>query len=203
MRDLAGSIAGLEAIWARGPSMHKEPDDLARYQLLIDRIEPNVVVETGLYYGGSHHWFASRVPHVISVESNPEEIERFTGDVLGFGAPPDNGLVIRGHSHDVFDQVVAEVTRLGGPVLVSLDSDHGTENVYGEMIRYGHLVTPGSYMVVEDGIYHWVERPDLCEGDPIHAIERYLAERDGWVVDLGLEDAYPTTQHPSGWLRRT
>ena len=35
MRDLEGSLAGLHNIWARGPGIHKEPDDLARYELLI------------------------------------------------------------------------------------------------------------------------------------------------------------------------
>lgn len=190
--------------------MHKTPDDLARYELLIDRLHPEVIVETGLYYGGSHIWFAERVPHVISVEHNEETTAGFLRNEWGLGEPPDNGSVILGDSIARFGDVEHLARRLAGdgPILVILDSDHGTEHVWNEIVRYHTLVTCGSYLVVEDGILHHIgpgpfKEGNWFDGDPLIAIERFLdAQPDQWDVDLELEDMFPTTQHPSGWLRR-
>lgn len=207
MIDREGSIAGLRAIWNRGPGMHKNPEDLVRYQRVINRVKPKVVVETGLYYGGSQLWFAERVPHVINVELNTETTADYRANRHGLGFPPANGHIVEGNSHEVFDEVAALTKELAGdgPVMVVLDSDHGTNTVYGEMVRYGQLVTPGSYMIVEDGILHYLPvGPFLVgnwfDGDPVIAIERYLAEQCDFVLDEELEDMLPTTQHPMGWL---
>lgn len=209
MRDVGASLAALRKIWYAGPGTHKTPDDLARYETLIARVQPTVLVETGLYYGGSARWFAQRVPHVISVEVNASSIEEYHADAYGLGPPAENGLVICGNSHDVYPEVArhADLMAQDGPVMVVLDSDHDTETVYGEMTRYGALVTPGSYMVVEDGILASLPkgpRPqgNWFDGDPLQAIERFLAQTDRWIVDDEIEDLYPTTQSPKGWLRR-
>lgn len=198
MRDVAASVAALRDIWATNPTMHKTADDLARYELLLDRVRPDTIVETGLLHGGSHRWFAERVPLVVTVEANPAEIAAFSDR-------PANGHVIEGDSREVADQVAALVH---GTVMVVLDSDHGTDVVYGEMSAYGPLVTPGSYMVVEDGIYGYLPSGPLMvgnwyDGNPLVAIGRYLCEHPGeWHADVDVEDLHPTTQHPSGWLRR-
>lgn len=200
MIDVEGSVAELRALWRDDPAMHKTWTDIARYERIIGRLEPAVIVETGLLHGASHCWFAKRAPLVVTVEINPDEIALFTDR-------PANGVVIEGDSTDPATVAQVEALVEGGPVLVVLDSDHGTDTVYGEMCAYGPLVTPGSYMVVEDGVLaHVPPGPFLVgnwfDGHPGLAIERYLADHDGWVNDDDLEGLYPTTQHPGGWLRR-
>lgn len=199
MRDLAGSVAQLRALWAENPHMHKTPDDLARYQHLIDTVRPYTIVETGLLHGGSAEWFAARAPQVVVIENNPAEIALFD--------PPANVTIVEGHSHHVADRV-ADLVAGAWPVMVILDSDHGTDNVHQEAELYGPLVTPGSYMVIEDGILGYIPvgprlEGNWFDGDPHQAALRFLAEHpDDWTVDTELEDRWPTTQHPHGWLRR-
>lgn len=203
--------------------MHKRPSDLLRYEHLIARVKPAVVVETGLYYGGSQLWFAERVPFHIAIEL-PDTVRdkdnQTTRDYRlnrhGLGFPPDNGFVVEGHSHLVADQVYELVRQLarGDPVLVVLDSDHGTDNVYGEALRYCDLVTPGSYMVVEDTLLHHLPQKfgagfqgsntphNWFDGDPLVAAQKFLSEYREFSPDDQLEGMFPTSQHPGGWLRR-
>lgn len=201
MRDWDASFAELRGVHGSGPGMHKIPNDLARYQWIIDKVKPDVVVECGLYYGGSLLWFAERVPFVISVELNGPWIEDFKTNVHGLGTQPENSLIIEGNSHDVFEQVKEAIPADAKTIMVSLDSDHGTATVLGEMRLYSQLVTPGSYMVVEDGILE--EFPEnWFDGSPVQAIGEFFKENDDFVVDTELEDMYPTTFHVLGWLRR-
>src|ERR1700693_2995565 len=114
MIDVDASIADLRAVWGQGAGIHKRPNDLARYELLIERVRPSVVVETGLYYGGSQLWFAQRVPHVINVEINPTSIWRYRNNWHGLGNVPSNGHIVEGHSHHVYEQVAELAERLAG-----------------------------------------------------------------------------------------
>jgi cephalosporin hydroxylase len=201
MIDKEASLHELEwEILCRGPGMHKTDSDIARYQWILDTVNPTVVIETGLYYGGSLLWFAERVPRVITVEIDTQRIAEFETGKHKLGACPPNATIIAGNSHEVFGQV-ALLVRPSDIVMVSLDSDHDADTVYGEMIRYGKLVTPGSYMVTEDAILEdWPVSP--FPTSPLLAINRYLAEHDDFEVDSELEDRWPTTQNPMGWLRR-
>lgn len=213
MIDVDASIAELRQVWGQGPGMHKRPADLDRYEWIIDNIQPQVVVETGLYYGGSQLWFAERVPHVINVELNSETTRDYRNNRHGLGYPPPNGHIVEGHSFDVFPQVAALAAELagGGPIMVILDSDHDTLTVFGEAVRYGTLVTPGSYLVIEDGLLHYLPSQDNGKfmignwyvGDPKQATERYLElYGDDWEVDTDLENMSPVSMSPGGWLRR-
>lgn len=212
MIDLDGSLAFVRTLWNDTPKREKHPDDLARHQLLVERIKPAVVIETGLHWGYGARWWAERVPLVITVERDAQMVRDFILDEHGFGPVPRNITVLDGDSLRRYDDLIAEWAPAwadGRPVMVVLDSDHGREHVHAEMERYGSLVTPGSYMVVEDGIYHYIEpgprhTGNFYEGDPTQAVQRFLKdhEHEGWVIDRELEDAFPCTLNPDGWLRR-
>jgi cephalosporin hydroxylase len=197
MLDLEASLAQLiDEILPIKTGMIKTEHDLARYQSIIDNTKPDVIVETGFAFGGSAKWFAERVPKVISVESNKEYLDAVT-DL------PDNVTTIHGFSSHVFDEVKRLIND-DARVMVSLDSDHGCPVVYGEMVLYSQLVTKGCYMVVEDGIFHWYDK-NWYQGDPYEAIEKFMAGPLGaeWQSDTELENAYTTSQHIGGWLRKS
>jgi cephalosporin hydroxylase len=96
----------------------------------------------------------------------------------------------------------------GKRVMVSLDAEHGADHVRAEIRNFGPLVTPGCYLVVEDGIFDLTsirERqrigghriPD--EGGPLHAIVSELVGNPGWIRDTAVEQQTPLTYHPAGW----
>lgn len=186
----------------------KTASDLARYRILLDRIRPSVLVELGTYSGKSAVWFADNgAGHVISVDVSHGPLDpatRSEGDgrvtwILGNTSEARTVKVVAG--------LVAMFQAKGGHTMVVVDSDHSAAHVAAEMAAYGPMVTAGSYMVVEDGITRWL--PEQLKplgpytGTPLDAIEAWIAARPAeWEIDTDIEDRYPTTQFPAGFLRR-
>lgn len=196
MRDLEGSIH--EQRTAQGAEgCVKTAVDLARYRRLLLDVGPTWLIETGTFSGMSACWFADAGCHVVTIDTHPQ----VNDDV----AMHPGVTWITGNSVD--RHIVDRVRRLvldAPPVMVVLDSDHSADHVHAEMLAYAPMVTVGSYLVVEDGIVRWLpEQLAVYGSSPLDAIELFLAEHgDDWIVDTEIEDMLPTTQHPSGFLRR-
>ncbi len=205
MKDLAASLEASRRQHAEG--CVKTWEDLARYQIALERADPKVVVELGTFSGKSAVWLAeqARCP-VVTVDVNPQV------DVATLAEGRDRGVVwLRGGSTD--PEIVSYVTGFahgcGAPggqarAFVVLDSDHSGPHVRRELDAYWRLVPPGGYMVVEDGLLRWMDPAERAhyDGDPLDALEAWLPEHPDFEPDRELEDLYPTTQFPSGWLRR-
>lgn len=179
-----------------GHPVNKLPLDLWLYQEMLHELRPDLVVETGTLYGGSAQFLGSvcdLLDHgeVISIDLAPR-------------ATPDHPRVTYLVGSSVADDVVAQVReRARGKerVMVILDSDHSRDHVLAELRAYADVVTPGSYVVVEDTNIngHPVE-PDWGPG-PMEAIDDFLAETDAFVIDEEREK-FLLTFNPRGYLER-
>jgi cephalosporin hydroxylase len=99
----------------------------------------------------------------------------------------------------ITDHVAQEV--LGKKVLVTLDSLPTREHVLKEMEIYSKLVTPGSYLVVQDtNINGNPVYPSFGPG-PHEAVQEFLQAHDNFVVDRSREK-FLLTFYPGGWLKR-
>jgi cephalosporin hydroxylase len=112
---------------------------------------------------------------------------------------------ISGSSTDpaVVDQVRTAVESAGGAVMVLLDSDHREAHVAAELQAYAEFVTPGSYILVQDGIMDEL-LPALRKDTPgpVPAIREFLTGHAEFVEDKELSERFLITSHPHGWLRR-
>lgn len=189
--DLAQTIA----TFGTPPSVfgvEKDQSDLLRYEEIIRATKPEVLVETGTRRGYSAKWFSGLVAKVITIDVNPR-----------LAIAPQQLRVIRlvGSSTEV--EVYQDVCRLtkGRRTMVSLDSDHSFNHVLAEIGLYTPLVSPGCYLVVEDGIYHFHNSHEY-DGDPLQAISCFLPEEATFVRDEEIEGRYPTTGNIAGFWRR-
>lgn len=182
--------------WWRGVATHKCPLDLWVYQEIIHELRPDAIVETGTYQGGSALYLAAVCDFVgngrvisIDIDHQPglPEHERITY-LLGSST-----------SAEIVERVRTEVER--GSVMVVLDSDHSAEHVGNELRAYAPLVTVGSYLIVEDTN---VNGNPILPGwgpGPREAVDSFLKENDGYVVDESREKFFMTF-NPGGYLRR-
>ncbi len=192
------------------------PDDLIRVQEVIHAVDPDVIIETGVAHGGSLIFYATlckarekgRVigidieirPHNrTAIESHP----LFPYITLIEGSSVDAATVAR---------VAAEVQE-GQKVLVLLDSNHTKAHVAEELEAYAPLVTPGSYLVVADGIMSWLgnaprTQPDWNWNNPLDAIHEFAAAHPEFSLE---EPPFPfnegmvrerVTYWPGAYLRR-
>ena len=182
-----------------GHRIQKNPLDLFIYAEIAYEVKPDLVIETGSFHGGSAVFWADimQIVHgddrgrVISIDPN----------YLG---PPRDDRIVQLHSSSI-DPVVSQdvryIARKYNSVIVNLDSLHDMNHVYQEMEIYHDVVTPGSYMIVEDGIINGhPTHPEYGPG-PYEACERFLAEHPEFTADRRRERMI-VTANPLGFLKR-
>jgi cephalosporin hydroxylase len=189
------SDAWTQATWL-GAQALKNPLDLWVYQEIMFETQPELVVETGTYRGGSALYLASLCDLVGRGEVVSIDIEPMRDDY-----PEHPRITYLAGRSSTDPAVVAEVRdKAGGrPLLVILDSDHSQAHVEAELAAYAPLVPVGCYVIVEDSNIGRI-RKDLMPG-PLEAVEPFLAQSDEFVIDREREK-FLITFNPSGYLRR-
>jgi len=192
---------GVTEVWKDtywlGVPTQKCPLDLWIYQELLHEQRPDLIIETGTAHGGSALYMAC-----VCDQLGRGEI--VTVDIYPIEARPvhDRVTYVAGSSTD--PGVVSEVERLADGrecVLVILDSDHARDHVLEELRIYGRLVTPGSYLVVEDtNVNGHPVFPEHGPG-PMEALETFLAETEEFETDVTREKFF-LSFNPRGFLRR-
>jgi cephalosporin hydroxylase len=86
-------------------------------------------------------------------------------------------------------------------VLVTLDSLHTQDHVLKEMQIYSKLVTPGSYLVVQDTNLNGHPVAPRWGPGPWEAVQEFLKTNDNFVADHEREK-FLLTFYPGGWLKR-
>lgn len=199
-----------------GVTTWKLADDLARYGEIIYQTQPDVIVECGTRYGGSALWFATFGVDVVTVDikdSTPAGYDAIRPAVASDDGVPGSVTRIVDERGSVHPRVVERVAGMveGLRVMVSLDSDHHAPHVEEEIRGYAPLVSPGCYLVVEDGIFDLAENPKDARngghmipelGGPFRAVEATLGGWKGWERDRAIEAMSPLTHHPAGWWRK-
>jgi cephalosporin hydroxylase len=200
--DLGATFATLVTNAHDQAGMLKLPADLDRYAQIIEATRPEVIVETGTRTGASARWFAERGVKVITVDVA-------TAADLVEDLREDGVIALIGDSAN--PEIAARVARIvaGRRCMVSLDSDHSGRHVAAEIGLYGPLVSPGCYLVVEDGIFGHAPQqlrdkhfPAGLDGSPLDAIAEHLHDNPAWSRDIAIERMSPTSHHPAGWWVR-
>ncbi len=180
-----------------GHAILKCPLDLWIYQEIISELRPEIIVETGTAFGGSALYLAS----ICDIVGRGKIV---TIDIEHHGGRPEHPRITYLTGSSTSDEMFARVqTEIRGcdSSLVILDSNHRKEHVLAELRRYGPIVSPDSYMIVEDTNLngHPVD-PDFGPG-PAEAIEEFLNETPSFRVDRSKEKLY-LTFNPGGYLKK-
>lgn len=187
------------------------PQDIMAMQEIIWKVQPDLIIETGIAHGGSLIYYASLLELIgkdsqvlgvdIDIRShNRAEIENH---------PMFKRIsMIEGSSIDeAIAQQVVEHAKGKQSVLVVLDSNHTHDHVLQELKLYSPLVTKGSYLVVFDTVVEdmpdmfFVDRPWGKGDNPKTAVWEFLRANDRFEIDKEIEHKLLITVAPDGYLR--
>jgi cephalosporin hydroxylase len=184
------------------------PSDLFTYQELIASVQPDVIIETGTYAGGSAVYFSMLLDfikpaaRVVTIDISPTlwqgtvaerqpELARLFARI---------NFVEGGSTEPETLRRVSAFLHPGDKVLVLLDSAHSKEHVLAEIKAYAPWVTVGSYIVVTDTHLdgtHWVDHA----AGPMAATREFLATHPEFQVATEW-NRYFLSACPRGFLRR-
>lgn len=185
-----------------GIQTSQNPNDAWITQEILVEQKPDILVEAGTKNGGSALIWA-----MIMREVNPNS-RVITIDIVDKTAKARELPLFKeridfllGSSTD--PRIVDEVRRrvAGKSVLVLLDSDHSRRHVLAEMQAYAPIVTPGSYLIVQDGILSGHPVKDEMAGGPWEAIDEFLTVNREFQPDRERERLM-FTYCPRGYLKR-
>jgi cephalosporin hydroxylase len=184
----------------------KNPLDLWMLQQIAYEVQPDFVIETGTWYGGSALYWAHTL-NGMGLE-NARVLTVDIQDLTNHGAS-SNALWKKyvefslGSSTD--PKIVSKFAQRvkGSRVIVNLDSDHSMAHVLRELRLYAPLVSAGSYIAVEDTHIDGIPTNPAFGPGPMAAVRAFLAEGGNKEFEQDFtREAMVMTSYPGGWLRR-
>jgi len=193
---LEGLYTGHLKITYKGVPCIKCPNDYVMYQMIINEIKPDMIIEIGANMGGSAYYMADILDSIGHGEIHSIDIKDIVYDEA------------KSHSRikfffDGWEQYNLDLIK-GDRILVIEDSSHEYKNTLGAINRFSPVVTKGSYLIVEDGIVNDLGRSKEFDGGPLKAIKEFLPSHpefepdEKWLNFFGYESTFNTR----GYLKK-
>lgn len=193
------------------------PQDIVGMQELIFKVQPDLIIETGIAHGGSLI-FSSSMLELNALCGGPADAEIVAVDIdireHNKQAIEEHPMfkritMIQGSSIDeaIVNQVKAHAEGKK-KILVCLDSNHTHEHVLEELKAYAPLTSVDSYCVVFDTIVEhmpedeYPNRPWGIGDNPLTAVHEYLESHDEFEIDKSIDSKLLITVAPDGFLKR-
>ena len=199
-----------------GHAVLQLPEDLVRLQEVVYRVRPDVIIETGVFCGGSLMFHATLCQalgkgRVIGIDKHIDAAQReaMRRHLLGSRISLIEGDSV---SPEVLGRVGQKI-RHEESVLVILDSGHTKEHVSRELECYSRFVTPGSYIIATDGVMRELAdvpggKPEWTSDNPLAAANEFAErhpefrqQQPAWLFHEG-ELTDNVTYWPGAWLER-
>lgn len=193
------------------------PQDIVAMQELIWKVQPDLIIETGIAHGGSLIFSAAMLELNAACGGNADA--RVLGIDIDIRAHNQTAIeqhpmyrridMLEGSSvDDVIVDKVRAAAKGKETVLVSLDSNHTHDHVLAELEVYAPLVTVGSYCVVFDTIVEdlpdalYPDRPWSKTANPKTAVYQWLPDHPEFEIDRSIDEKLLISVAPDGYLKR-
>lgn len=194
------------------------PQDMVALQEIIWKVQPDLIVETGIAHGGSLIFSASMLelnaacggPQDASVLGIDIDIRAHNREAIERHPLSRRISMIQGSAID--DTVAAKVREAAQGrkrILVILDSNHTHAHVAKELELYSPLVGKGSYLIVFDTVIEdmpadsFPDRPWGKGDNPKTAVWEFLKSNPRFRIDQSIQDKLLLTVAPDGYLECT
>lgn len=204
----------------RGIPMAKFPQDLWSYEGLIDRYQPDVVMEVGIFQGGFSRWLFDRLHllpprpegrrrHLIGLDLTIETARGNLREQLLSEDPRDPVLHL--HQCDLTNAEQVRATKQaisplcsGSKLLLIEDSGHTAATTRSALAAFSDLVPIGGWLVVEDTCVDLeaLRQEQTWPRGALTALQQFLDQHPNFSVNT-VNHRYGITCHPYGFLQRT
>lgn len=172
--------------------------DVWTIQETIAEVRPALLIETGTHRGGSALFYAQLMDlldhgRVITIDIVDEHELHHPRVSFLHGSSTDPAIV---------EQVERTAAEADGPVMVILDGNHARDHVAEELELYAPLVTPGSFLLSQDGVIDQIWMFKDTRPGPLPANRAFLDRHPEFEHDRARNERFGLSHHPLGWLRR-
>ena len=181
----------------RGIKAIRCPFDYVIYQMIINEVKPDLVIEIGTRFGGGALYIAdlldnigNGVLHAVDIVDNVNpEVKKHERIKFFFNGWKDYDL---------------SLTEGYEKILVIEDASHMYEDSIGALNKFHKVVTKDSYFIVEDGIVNKLGMEKRFEGGPLKAIREFLPDNPNYIVDRKWCDMFGknATFNVNGYLKK-
>ena len=172
--------------------------DLWVIQETISELKPALLIETGTNRAGSALFYA----HLMDLLGTGRVLTIDIVKLHEVEHPRVEFVIGSSTDADVVERARAAAAEADGPVMVILDGLHDGPHVAKELELYGPLVTPGSWLLSQDGVIDRLEMFRDSRPGPLPANRAFLEAHPEFEYDAERNERFLLTHHPLGWLRR-
>ena len=187
------------------------PQDIIAIQEIIYKLQPDLIIETGIAHGGSLIFHASICEligkgEVLGIDIDIREHNKAA--ILNHRMSKRISMIQGSSIDEAIVKQVAERVAGKETVLVILDSNHTHEHVLNEMKMYAPFVTANSYLLVFDTVVEdladdiYINRPWGVGDNPKTAVWEFLKSNSDFEIDKAIDNKLLISVAPSGYLKK-
>jgi cephalosporin hydroxylase len=195
--DVKSICDGHHNVSYRGVRYIRCPFDYIMYQMIINEIKPDLIIEVGTNAGGGALYMADIMNNVGHGEIHTIDIVNMVDNDLVKNHPRIKRFLGGYQSYDL-SQVNGFET-----VLVIDDGSHTYEDVIASLEKFKNIPSVNSYFIVEDGIIDELGYPNY-NGGPLRAIDEFLQSNSDYIIDRRWCDFFGknATFNVNGYLKK-
>jgi cephalosporin hydroxylase len=203
------------------------PQDIVAVEELIWKVQPDLIIETGIAHGGSLILSASILALIEYSEAVAEgttldpakpkrrvlgvDIDIRAHNKVAIEAHPMHQRIKMIQGSSIADDIIGQIKDYATgfkKIMVFLDSNHTHDHVLAELKAYAPLTSVDSYCVVFDTIVEdlpdglYPDRPWSRGNNPKTAVWSYLKSNSDFVIDKDIENKLMISVAPDGYLKR-
>lgn len=188
------------------------PEDILSVQEIIWKNKPDIIIETGIAWGGSVVFYAS-ILSLYNKHGKVIAIDRVLPqkniDAIKNYSFKDSMYLLEGDSTDaaLFNQVKSLI-QPNDKVMMILDSNHTHDHVLAELTLWSPIVTKGQFIVVSDTIVEDIPehkdrpRPWGKGNNPKTAVRTFLEKNKNFSNDNIYNKRSLASHNYDGYLER-
>lgn len=195
--DIKSICDGHHNVSYRGVRYIRCPFDYTIYQMIINEVKPDLIIEVGTNAGGGALYMADIMNNFGCGEIHTIDIVDMVDSELIKNHPRIKRFLGGYQSYDLKQAEGFET------ILVIDDGSHIYEDVLSSLNKFKDIPSLNSYFIIEDGIIDELGYLDY-NGGPLRAISEFLGSNSDYVIDRKWCDLFGknATFNVNGYLKK-